>query len=94
MIFGKLSLRGGDGKFLVYRGGRSFRRDSRFPTFQRGDQDFETFKKGGGPEKRFWGWGNQMREKNFKDKEGAIQLFKLNLGIVKKKLRTFRDKLA
>ena len=64
------------------------------PPFKGVDQDFETFKKGGGPEKRFWGWGNQMREKSFKDKEGATQLFKLNLGIVKNKLRTFRDKLA
>ena len=67
-----------------------------FPPFQKGggNPNFENFKKGGEPEKKFWGGGNQKGGERFSKIKGGTQLFKQNLGIEKSKIEDFRDKLT
>ena len=60
------------------------------PLSKGGNPNFENFKKGGEPEKKFWGGGNQKGGERFsKIKGGGTQLFKLNLGIEKNKNEDF-----
>ena len=61
------------------------------PSFQKGggEPKFWKFQKGGEPEKKFWGGGNQKGGKDFWKKSGGTQLFKLNLGIEKNKNEDF-----
>ena len=66
LIYGKLSLGGGAGKFLVYRGDRSFRRHSVLPHLSKGGNlNFESFKKGGNLEKNFEDGENQKGGQDF-----------------------------
>ena len=56
------------------------------PPFKRGGtQILKISKRGGEPEKKFWGGGNQKGGERFSKKKGGTQLFKLNLGIEKNK---------
>ena len=48
-----------------------------------GTQILKISKKGGVPEKQFWGGRNQKGGNIFKNKGRGTQLFKLNLGIKK-----------
>jgi len=67
------------------------------PPFKRwGNQHFENFKKGGGPEKNF-GVGKPKGGGIFSKIKGGTQFFKPNSGIEKNKngdFYSFRDKLA
>ena len=62
------------------------------PPFQEGGPKFWKFQKGGNLKKNF-GMGETKRGGGF-SKKGGTQLLKLNLGIEKNKVRTFRVKLA
>ena len=64
LIFGKLSLGVGAGKFLVYRGGRSFRRHSVFPYLSKGGTQILKISKKGELEKKL-GWGKPKGGKDF-----------------------------
>ena len=57
------------------------------PPFQKeeGDPNFENFKKGGEPEKKFCGGGKQKGVGKTSKNKGGTQLCKLNLGIKKNK---------
>ena len=48
------------------------------PPFKRGNPNFENFKKGEEPEKKFWGGGNQKGE-IFSKIKGGIQRFQVEL---------------